>query len=79
LHIKFLQITKVNKSEAGIQWHNADENVLPKDKQRVLISVNGIYYFTIYDLKMNIFRLRENPKKYFKPDENEICWIDFID
>lgn len=65
-------------SETGIQWHNASKGILPLDNQEVLISFNGIYYFTVYDLNFNLFRLRENPVKYFNAIENEICWIDFI-
>ena len=64
--------------DIGIQWHNANKNILPLDKQKVMLSVNGVYYFALYDLKMNVFRLRENPEKYFKAGEEEIYWIDFI-
>jgi hypothetical protein len=60
-----------------MRWYNAQRDELPVDSETVLLSVNGIYYITVYDAGERIFRLRDQIGTYFKPGEDLIYWTHF--
>lgn len=62
-----------------MRWYNAQRDELPKDEQILLVSVNGIYYITVYDAKEKLFRLKDQIGIYFRPEDDLIYWTEFID
>ena len=62
-----------------MKWYNAQRDTLPKDKQTVLISVNGVYYIAVFDKEGNNFSLKDRPSLQFNADEYLIYWTEFMD
>jgi len=60
-----------------VKWKNASKDMLPWDKQQVLVSVKGVYYITVYHTGKNRFELRDDPANYFAPDSDTIYWTEF--
>jgi hypothetical protein len=58
-----------------MKWNDTSTDA-PRNKQEVLIMVNGDYYMAIYNLPRNIYTLRDHPDVFFKPAENRICWTE---
>ena len=59
-----------------IKWNSSKQNVLPADKQEVLISVYGVNYISVYDATKRIFRTNELLETFFKAEDCEILWTD---
>jgi hypothetical protein len=57
-----------------MKWKNAQKDNPPDNMQKVLISVKGVYYITIYDAGKNVFLLQDQPDKYFDPENELIYW-----
>jgi hypothetical protein len=62
-----------------MKWYNAQRDELPSDGQQVLVSVNGVYYITVFDEKEKKFRLRDQQQTFFHADEYLIYWTEFTD
>lgn len=62
-----------------MKWYNASRDFLPEDKQEVLISVKGIYYPCVFDAQQKVFRMLEEPERYFDLQWNTIYWTDLGD
>jgi hypothetical protein len=61
-----------------MKWNNTQADYAPADNETVLISVNGVYYITIYDAEHRIFRLRDMLGSHFDPEKETIYWTEFI-
>ena len=55
-------------------WNNARTDLPPNDKDRVLISVDGIYYMATYEASERMFRVLEGTGQKFLIDEKLIYW-----
>lgn len=58
------------------EWKNARSDKPPKDKQNVIISVNGIYYDAIYEAKQHVFSAKNFGMLQFSPDKFTIYWCE---
>ena len=55
-------------------WNNTLTDPPPNDKDRVLISVDGIYHMATYDAIKRVFSVVENTEQKFRIDEKLIYW-----
>jgi hypothetical protein len=62
-----------------IKWLNAAKDGRPVHMQQVLVCVNGVYHVTLYDEQHKKFRLMENPRSFFSPENQVIYWTEVID
>ena len=61
------------------KWKNALTDGLPKDKQQVVISVDGINYIAEYSGPGNLFTVQlEIPEKIFSTRKDTVYWIEFL-
>jgi hypothetical protein len=60
-------------------WHNAQKDAPPANNQVVLVSVDGVYYITVYDVDRDVYVLRDDKKQYFDPAEQPFYWIPVTD
>ena len=70
--------TKIMSTEknAGSGWKNTALDNFPEHEQNVLISVEGVYYMTIYDANQKVFRLTDDLNSTFDPAEfQSIYWL----
>jgi hypothetical protein len=59
-----------------MKWKNALLDKPPQSGQTVLISVDGVYYITDYDLQKSVYRLRKKPDIFFDPKKYKIYWTE---
>jgi hypothetical protein len=57
-----------------MKWNNAGRDKPLKDRQKVLISVNGIYYDAVYDAQENTYLPVKFSRIVFSPKEHQIYW-----
>lgn len=55
-------------------WNYARKNLPPNDKDRVLISVDGICYMATYEASERVFRVLGGTGQKFPIDEKLIYW-----
>jgi hypothetical protein len=60
-----------------MKWKNAQKDTLPKAGDEVLISVNGIYYISVYNASGNLFIVNDTTATEFSADEHLIYWTEF--
>jgi len=61
------------------KWKNALTDGLPKDKQQVLISVDGVNYVAEFSESDGTFNIPlEGKEKKFSSVKNTVYWIEFI-
>lgn len=58
-----------------MRWYNFEKDPPPKDGQPVLVSVNGIYHVTVYDISGQYFVGRTNPEIIFRKEDSPIYWL----
>lgn len=61
-----------------MKWVHVQTDKLPKDKQSVLLSVNGIYYEAEYSGKENLFLCKKHENISFSPKFDNFYWTDFV-
>jgi hypothetical protein len=76
--------TTINRFVVGyarsgtMKWKNASLDEHPEHLKVVLVSVEGVYYITIYDSHTNIYRFKDEPESFFSPEEHLIYWTEFV-
>ena len=60
-----------------MKWYNAEKDELPSHNEEVLISVNGVYYITVYNRTEDHFYLKEQPDTFFSVGHVPIYWTQF--
>lgn len=76
-HIKnlYIYLTQI----INMKWYNSRTDKLPKDKQEVLISVEGENYIAIYDANRKLFRIEGELKETtFKSDLKNLYWTIYL-
>jgi hypothetical protein len=61
-----------------MNWKKAGKDHLPGHYEKVLISVNGIYYIAQFDSSSGAFVVELDEKKYFRYSDHQIYWTEFI-
>ena len=64
-----------------MKWHNTRLDKLPKDRQEVLISVEGINYVAVYDANTKVFTVSADQtgrkEKKYKADLHGLYWTEY--
>lgn len=60
-----------------MKWHSTQRDKLPKDRQEVLISVEGINYVAYFDANRKCFTVNSPKKATFKADIELIYWTEY--
>jgi hypothetical protein len=62
-----------------MKWYNAKKDRLPENKQRVLVSVKGVYFLCTYNVRKKLFCVEDPGRSVqFSPDEPELYWSEYI-
>ncbi len=63
-----------------MNWKNANRKELPPHGEQVLISANGVYYIATFSGDDIHFVVDgEEEKIYFKVEDHQIYWTEFLD
>jgi hypothetical protein len=63
-----------------MKWKNARNDGPPRDKEQVLISVEGVYYIAVYDAQDRSFKVYDHLESFrFHIDKQAIYWTVFTD
>jgi hypothetical protein len=61
-----------------MKWYSTRIDKLPKDKQEVLLSVEGVNHVAIYDANRKVFTVEGNQrKKTYKSDLVQLYWTEY--
>jgi hypothetical protein len=61
-----------------MHWNNSQVDGLPKDREEILISVDGVYYIAMYDEEKKLFRVENEQKEtFFRVNEQVIYWTEY--
>ncbi|PBQ30490.1 hypothetical protein CNR22_01470 [Sphingobacteriaceae bacterium] len=61
-----------------MKWRNTRLDKLPKDKQEVLLSKDGINYVAVYTEKGKFFSFDEKGKeKIIRSNEEQLYWTEY--
>jgi hypothetical protein len=64
-------------TNSTMNWKSADKD-LPKHKQEVLTSIEGIYAVAIFDYYEKGFKIKESGKFYWTKDGDIIYWCEIL-
>jgi hypothetical protein len=63
-----------------MNWKNVSRDKSPDDGQQVLLSVDGVYYLTIYHKPSNTYQLKDQAGQFFSPGESPaMYWLEIED
>lgn len=57
-------------------WRNAELNSLPNHGQKVLLSIDGINYFAVYNTDEMGFELKVDPKRIVSVTDRTVHWME---
>ncbi|MES2591174.1 MAG: hypothetical protein V4608_04765 [Bacteroidota bacterium] len=58
------------------KWKNADDHSLPTHGQTVLISVDGINYFAVFNTAEMGFELKIDPQRTVSVKDSLVYWME---
>lgn len=60
-----------------MKWHNVTKDEFPKDKQEVLLSLDGVNCVATFDKKNKVFRVRQDRESVIPVNKYVFYWTEY--